>query len=59
MNDGYFGVTGEVQNINPDEIELVNHKFEEIKNIFWRNSQLNFSNSKKLSSSWKNLTKGG
>ena len=52
MNDGYFGVTGEVQNINPDEIELIeNHKFEEIKNIFWRNSQLNFSNSKKLISS--------
>ena len=37
MNDGYFGVTGEVQNINPDEIELIeNHKFDVINNIFWR-----------------------
>ncbi len=49
MNDGYFGITGEVQNINPDEIELIeNHKFETINNIFWRNSELNFSNSKSL-----------
>ena len=49
MNDGNFGVTGEVQNINPDEIELIEkHKFEEINSIFWRNSQLDFSNIKRL-----------
>ena len=49
MNDGNFGVTGEVQSINIDDIELIeNHKFESINNIFWRNSELNFSNSKNL-----------
>ena len=49
MNDGNFGVTGEVQSINIDDIELIeNHKFETINNIFWRNSELNFSNSKNL-----------
>ena len=49
MNDGNFGVTGEVQNINPDDIELIeNHKFEMINNIFWRNSELNFTNIKSL-----------
>ena len=49
MNDGSFGVTGEVENINPEDIEQIeNHKFEEIKTIFWRNSDLNFNNSKSL-----------
>ncbi len=49
MNDGNFGVTGEVQNINSEDIELIeNHKFEEINNIFWRNSQLNFTNTETL-----------
>ena len=29
MNDGSFGATGEVHNINPEEIELIEkHKFE-------------------------------
>ena len=52
MNDGNFGVTGEVDSINPDDIELIeNHKFEEISTIFWRNSDLNFNNSKSLLSS--------
>ena len=49
MNDGSFGVTGEVQNINTDEIELIeNHKFEEINTIFWRNSNLDFRNKNSL-----------
>tara|TARA_B100001029_G_scaffold177084_1_gene181065 strand:+ start:1347 stop:3836 length:2490 start_codon:yes stop_codon:yes gene_type:complete len=49
MNDGSFGVTGEVQNINTDEIELIeNHKFEEINTIFWRNSDLDFRNKNSL-----------
>ena len=49
MNDGSFGVTGEVENINPEDIEQIeNHKFEEINTIFWRNSDLNFNNSKSL-----------
>ena len=49
MNDGSFGVTGEVHNINPEEIELIEkHKFEEINTIFWRNSKLNFKDTKSL-----------
>ena len=49
MNDGNFGITGEVQIINPDDIELIeNHKFELINNIFWRNSELNFRSTKNL-----------
>ena len=49
MNDGSFGVTGEVHNINPEEIELIEkHKFEEINTIFWRNSKLNFKDTRSL-----------
>ncbi len=49
MNDGTFGITGEVQALNPDDIELIeNHKFELINNIFWRNSELNFNNTNSL-----------
>jgi|TARA_B100000929_G_scaffold290530_1_gene284467 ATP-dependent RNA helicase SUPV3L1/SUV3 len=52
MNDGNFGITGEVQNINPEEIELIeNHKFEMINRIFWRNSELDFINTNSLISS--------
>ena len=55
MNDGYFGVTGEIQNISVDDIELIeNHKFEEINSIFWRNSELDFSNSNNLIKSLDN-----
>ena len=46
MNDGNFGVTGEVHEINADDIDLIEqHKFESINNIYWRNSELNFNNS--------------
>ena len=44
VNDGYFGTTGECKEISPEEIELLEqHKFDEIKTIFWRNSDLNFN----------------
>ena len=49
LNDGSFGVTGEVKSMNPEDIELIeNHKFEEINLIFWRNSDLDFRNTKSL-----------
>ena len=49
MNDGNFGITGEVQEINADDVELIeNHKFGSINSIFWRNSELNFDNTKSL-----------
>ena len=49
LNDGSFGLTGDCNEINSDEIEnLENHKFEEIRTIYWRNSNLNFNNTESL-----------
>ncbi len=49
MNDGSFGITGQCGIISPENVELLeNHKFEEISYLFWRNSNLNFSNSNLL-----------
>ena len=49
LNDGSFGITGDVEKINSDEIDLIeNHKFEEIRTLYWRNSKLNFTNSSNL-----------
>merc|ERR1711991_1311621 len=45
LNDGTFGITGQCKEINADEVNLLeNHEFEEISFLFWRNSNLNFSN---------------
>ncbi|MDC6468739.1 helicase-related protein [Candidatus Pelagibacter sp.] len=45
LNDGSFGITGDCKEISAEEVELLeNHKFEEIKLLFWRNSNLNFNN---------------
>ena len=45
LNDGSFGITGECDEINPEEIEfLENHNFPELQSIFWRNSNLKFNN---------------
>ena len=45
LNDGSFGITGDCKEINAEEVDLLeNHKFEEIRMIFWRNSNLNFNN---------------
>ena len=45
LNDGNFGITGDCKEINAEEVELLeNHKFEEIRFLFWRNSYLNFNN---------------
>jgi len=49
LNDGSFGITGDCKGINAEEVDLLeNHKFEEIKTLFWRNSNLNFNNPKSL-----------
>ncbi len=43
LNDGSFGITGDVSEINSGEIDLIeNHKFEEINTLYWRNSNINF-----------------
>ncbi|MBD1138877.1 helicase [Pelagibacterales bacterium SAG-MED46] len=45
LNDGSFGITGDCKQITSEDVELLeNHKFEEIKTLFWRNSNLNFNN---------------
>ena len=49
LNDGNFGITGDCKEISAEEVELLeNHKFEEIKMLFWRNSNLNFNNASSL-----------
>jgi ATP-dependent RNA helicase SUPV3L1/SUV3 len=49
LNDGNFGITGDCKDITAEEVELLeNHKFEEIKMLFWRNSNLNFNNALSL-----------
>ena len=49
LNDGNFGITGDCKEINAEEVDLLeNHKFEEIRTLFWRNSNLNFNNSLSL-----------
>ena len=49
LNDGSFGITGDCSEINSEEVEnLETHKFDEIRTIFWRNSDLNFNNANSL-----------
>ncbi len=49
LNDGMFGITGECSQIGAEEVELLeNHKFDEIKTLFWRNSVLNFNSAEGL-----------
>ena len=45
LNDGSFGITGDCKEITAEDVELIeSHKFEEIRTLFWRNSNLNFNN---------------
>ena len=49
LNDGSFGITGEAGEINAEDIDLIeNHKFEDVRTLFWRNSNLKFNNSSNL-----------
>jgi ATP-dependent RNA helicase SUPV3L1/SUV3 len=49
LNDGNFGITGDCDEINAEQVELLEtHKFDEIKTLFWRNTNLNFNNSSTL-----------
>ena len=49
LNDGNFGITGDCKEITAEDVELLeNHKFEEIRTLFWRNSHLNFNNPSSL-----------
>ena len=45
LNDGSFGITEDCKDISAEEVDLLeNHKFGEIRTLFWRNSNLNFDN---------------
>merc|ERR1711991_89053 len=49
MNNGSFGTTGDCEKLTDEQIEKVeNHKFDDVLNIFWRNSELDFSSSNDL-----------
>ena len=49
MNDGTFGITGKCDELSPEQIDkLENHKFDSVINIYWRNSNLDFSNIESL-----------
>ena len=58
LNDGSFGITGDSKEITADEVEaLEQHKFEDVRTLFWRNPKLNFSNSTNLVKSLEEKTK--
>ena len=49
MNDGSFGTTGDCERLTDEQIEKVeNHRFDDVLNIFWRNSNLDFTSSQNL-----------
>ena len=48
-NDGYFGVTGDCENLEADEIERIEkHNLDDMRFLYWRNSKLDFSDSESL-----------
>ena len=52
MNDGTFGVTGDMEPLSPEVIEkLEKHEFEQVKTLQWRNGALDFSSIDKLKES--------
>ena len=54
MNDGTFGVTGQVEPFEQGIVErLENHDFEPLKNLIWRNRALDFASLDRLKESLK------
>ncbi|MDH5187966.1 MAG: helicase-related protein [Rhodospirillaceae bacterium] len=52
MNDGTFGTTAETTGLSPIVAEAISsHSFKPLKNIFWRNSNLDFSSLETLAQS--------
>ena len=48
-NDGYFGITGECENLEADEIERIEkHNLDDMRFLYWRNSKLDFNDSDSL-----------
>ncbi len=49
MNNGSFGTTGDCERLTDEQIEKVeNHKFDDVLNVYWRNSELDFSSTNDL-----------
>ena len=49
MNDGSFGTTPQAGSLRPEIIEAVEeHRFEDIKAVYWRNRRLDFGSPKAL-----------
>jgi ATP-dependent RNA helicase SUPV3L1/SUV3 len=43
MNDGTFGTTAEVGGLDPEAVEAIeNHRFDPLRDVQWRNSDLHF-----------------
>ncbi len=56
MNDGTFGVTGDVEPFEQDTVErLESHSFDPVKVLQWRNRALNFSSLAALQDSLREL----
>mgnify|MGYP001220435534 FL=1 len=48
-NDGCFGLTGDCENLEPDEIDRIEkHKLDDIRFLYWRNSNLDFKDPESL-----------
>jgi ATP-dependent RNA helicase SUPV3L1/SUV3 len=49
MNDGTFGTTGEVEEIDPEIVEAVEtHRFDPLTKLYWRNARLDYRSPKLL-----------
>ena len=56
LNDGTFGVTGDVEPFDQELInKLENHDFEPVKVLQWRNTQLDFGSMDRLKDSLRRL----
>ena len=48
-NDGYFGITGDCETLEADEIERIEkHNLDDMRFLYWRNSDLDFSDPESL-----------
>jgi len=49
MNDGTFGTTAEIGGLEPETVEAIeNHRFDPLRDVQWRNSELDFRSAQTL-----------
>ena len=54
MNNGTFGVTGDLTGLDPEAIKAIeNHRYDPVRQIFWRTPTLDYSGLKSLTESLK------